>query len=213
MAIPEAVTWDNLGSLMNNTQLNYFIPSHKNSIQYVCSDDKSRFSFVQCYLRILTLSIARFNEKSFDCSNQTIQNIYNLTMPGFFVQAPIPFCYDQNVANTKNCTLMLTSNDVMYWTYRQAVLNQPTFNNCMKPWKYIKFLSEKITNVNLTASQNIANSTMNFINRYINSSISMEKFLLTTIYNMAQPLGPRCSVEGLFSLSHYANKRLTERKN
>ncbi|UEH20626.1 envelope glycoprotein O [Elephant endotheliotropic herpesvirus 6] len=209
MAVSEAVTWQNLQYMMNTTQLTYFTLSHKFDADSVCKDG-DRFSLIQCYLRILTLSIAAFQEKRFDCKDITVQNIYNLTMSGFNVLTPIKSCYNK-VGNDRNCTLLLTMNDLTHWTYRQALLSGP-LKNCTKPWKHIAFLSEKITNMNLTRTPAIMNDTMEFINTYVPTNITMENFLLTTIYSLAQSLGPRCHVDGIFSLSQYANERLTDKK-
>nr|AIT71121.1 envelope glycoprotein O [Elephant endotheliotropic herpesvirus 1A] len=209
MAVSEAVTWQNLQSLMNTTQLTYFTLSHKVDADSVCKDG-DKYSLIQCYLRVLTLSIAAFKEKKFDCDNITVQNIYNLTMAGFNVLTPTPLCYNK-VGNDRNCTLLLTMNDLTYWTYRQVLLSGP-LKNCTKPWKHISFLTEKITNMNLTRTPSVINNTMQFINTYVTTNITMENFLLTTIYSLAQSLGPRCHVDGIFSLSQYANERLTDKK-
>ncbi|AHC02778.1 envelope glycoprotein O [Proboscivirus elephantidbeta5] len=210
MAVPKTVTWNNFNYYLQSTSLNQFL-SHKYYINSVCSDSSS-FSFIHCYLHLLTVAVMDLNKNKFGCANETVQNIYNITtVPDVFVLSPIPFCRNQkNSGLQRNCTLQLTMNNVMHWTHHQALLSGP-LKHCASssPWKYFDFLAEKITNVNMTQKPNIANSTLNFINTYASNNVSMTDFLKSAIYNLVNPIGPKCLPEGSFSIENYGNERFT----
>ncbi|UEH20516.1 envelope glycoprotein O [Elephant endotheliotropic herpesvirus 2] len=212
MAVPKTVTWGNFDSYLHSTSLNQYL-SHKYYINSVCSDSAS-FSFINCYLHLLTVAVMDLNKNKFGCVNETVQNIYNLTtLPDVFILSPVPFCRNQNRNSDlpRNCTLQLTMNNMMHWTYHQALLSGP-LKHCTSssPWKYFDFLAEKITNVNLTQNYDVAQSALNFINEHApKNNISMSDFLKSAIYNLVNPIGPKCLPGGSFSIENYGNERFT----
>ncbi|UVZ35254.1 envelope glycoprotein O [Elephant endotheliotropic herpesvirus 5B] len=206
MAVSETlITLNNLQSYMNTTSLNSLVPLYKRDVNHVCSNPAS--SFVQCYLRVLTLTISLFNKKEFNCSNETVQNIYNMTMPGVNLLTPVPICFDTN--GDKKCMLRLSLEDIMYWRYRQALMTGP-LKHCEYPWKYFRYLNEKVTNINMTKTPEIVNNTLKFIDTFVQTNLTMSDFIFQTIYSLVKSLGPSICNRGdtILYLDQYTIKRL-----
>ncbi|ALM25997.1 envelope glycoprotein O [Proboscivirus elephantidbeta4] len=206
MAVPEALT--QFATFLNSSSLPSKIPYYY-PMRYVCnltSPDTEK-SFVKCYIYVTTVLIYSLNKHTFNCTDRSVKNIYQIAMPGAAVLVSFEpkKCYSSNT--DYKCDLELTLQDIVDWVYR-AVIIVKDLDGCY-PWQHVKYISDYIVKAPIYNESAFVNATYQFINAVVHTNVSMEHFLLLTVASMVRSLGPNCPpVPGILNPGAYMNRVL-----
>ncbi|QOE74438.1 envelope glycoprotein O [Elephant endotheliotropic herpesvirus 3A] len=204
MALSEALT-DQFARFLNSSAVNARLPYYY-PIKSRCNFTNPETSFIQCYIHVTSALIYSLNKHTFNCTNTTVKNVYDIKMPGASILVPLkPKCYSDKVNNT--CDLEITFQDMLAWLYRQVIIVEQ-LQDC-HPWQYVRYVSDHIIQTPLEKGSAFVNATYEFIDSVVKTNVSMRQFLVLTIASLMRAPGPACPpTPGVVNLGSYMNRLL-----
>nr|ALN42260.1 envelope glycoprotein O [Elephant endotheliotropic herpesvirus 4] len=203
MALPEALSQFSqfLNSSTVHAKLPYYYP-----VRSKCNFTSVEASFIKCYIHVTSALIYSLNKHTFNCTNTTVKNIYDIKMPGASILIPLKTkCYSDKVNNT--CDLEVTFQDMLSWLYRQVIIVQQ-LQDC-HPWQYVRYVSDYIVQPPIEKGSAFVNATYEFIDSVVQTNVTMQQFLLLTVASMMRSPGPVCPpTPGVLNLGTYMNQLL-----
>ncbi|UVZ34380.1 envelope glycoprotein O [Elephant endotheliotropic herpesvirus 3B] len=209
MALPEALT-NQFSEFLNSSTVHAKLPYYY-PIRSTCNFTSVEASFIKCYIYVTSALIYSLNKHTFNCTNVTVKNIYDIKMPGASILIPLDVkCYSYKEDN--KCDLEVTFQDMLAWLYRQVIIVQQ-LQNC-HPWQYISYISDHIVKTPIERGSEFVNTTYDFIDSVVKTNVTIREFLLLTVESMMRSPGPVCPpTPGVVNLGTYMNRLLKPPRN